>query len=75
MKTLTSLGLALLVVLFFSLENIAQTVERENTYTITGKSKRGTLGDAFYDADSKTYTLTYMGLPGGPLSTSVRISE
>ncbi|MCI5141161.1 MAG: hypothetical protein D3909_05425 [Candidatus Electrothrix sp. ATG1] len=23
----------------------------------------------------KTYTLTYMGLPGGPLSTSVRISE
>jgi len=60
MKTFINLGLAIIILLAFSPSTFAQTVEAEKTYTITGKSKRGTLGDAFYDADKKTYTLTYV---------------
>jgi len=60
MRTIFSLGLAMLILLAFSPSAYAQTVEAEKTYTITGKSKRGTLGDAFYDPAQKTYTLTYV---------------
>ncbi len=43
-----------------SFEVFAQTLEKENTYKISGKSKRGALGDVSYDADKGTYTLTYV---------------
>ena len=60
MKTLTTLTLSMIMIFSFSLGSIAQTLDAENTYTITGKSKRGTLGDAFFNAEKKTYTLTYV---------------
>ncbi len=60
MKTFIYSGLAMLILLAFSPVSIAQTLDAENTYTITGKAKRGTLGDAFFDANNKTYTLTYV---------------
>jgi hypothetical protein len=49
-----------IILIFFTTESIAQTLEAENTYEITGKSKRGALGDVTYDADNGTYTLTYV---------------
>jgi hypothetical protein len=41
-------------------ESGAQTLDRENTYKITGKAKRGALGDVTYDSEKGTYTLTYV---------------
>ena len=60
MKTFLNLGLSILLIMVFSLKCIGQTLDVENTYTITGKAKRGTLGDAFFDAQNKTYALTYV---------------
>ena len=52
--------MSIYVILIFSLGSNAQTLEVENTYTITGKAKKGALGNVFYDADKGTYTLTYV---------------
>ena len=60
MKTLITYGLAILMTMTFSFESIAQTLDAENTYTITGKAKRGALGDASFDADQKIYSLVYV---------------
>lgn len=60
MKTFLNFGLSILLTMIFSLDSIGQTLDIENTYTITGKAKRGTLGDAFFDAQNKTYALTYV---------------
>lgn len=60
MKTLLSFILSISIILTIDSGISAQTLDAENTYTITGKSKRGTLGDAFFDANNKTYTLTYV---------------
>ena len=46
--------------LFFVPQIIAQTLEAENTYEITGKSKRGALGDVTYDSEKGIYTLIYV---------------
>jgi len=60
MKTLLSFILSISIILTIDSGISAQTLDAENTYTITGKSKRGTLGDAFFDANNKIYTLTYV---------------
>ena len=41
-------------------EVAAQKLEIQNTYQITGKAKRGALGDVSYDAGQGIYTLTYV---------------
>ena len=60
MKTLLYSVLSGLMLLLFITGSVAQTLEAENTYEITGKSKRGALGDVTYDADKGTYALTYV---------------
>jgi len=60
MSKLIYLGLSIFILLIFSSGSIAQTLEAENTYTITGKAKKGALGDVSYDADKGIYTLTYV---------------
>jgi len=59
-KKLLYLALSISILLTFSIGSNAQTLDAENTYTITGKAKKGALGDASYDADKGTYTLTYV---------------
>lgn len=60
MKNLLSLGLAVCLVCMTALAGLAQTLEAENTYEITGKSKRGALGDVSFDQEAGIYTLTYV---------------
>lgn len=60
MKTFTSFSLMLIMILMFGPGSYAQTLDAENTYTISGKAKRGTLGDASFDPDSRVYSLTYV---------------
>ncbi|MFQ3575253.1 MAG: hypothetical protein SNJ77_02345 [Cytophagales bacterium] len=50
--TLSLLGL-------LSIATFAQEIEAEKTYQISRKSKRGFLAGIDYDADQKTYQLTY----------------
>ena len=45
---------------YFTTSSIAQKLDIEKTYEITGKSKRGYLGKAIYDPATKVYTLTYV---------------
>lgn len=60
MRTLLYLCLSVCMLLAFNQESLTQTLDAEKTYTITGKSKRGTLGDASYDADNGIYSLVYV---------------
>jgi len=60
MKKLFNTGLSIIIVLTLSLGTVAQTLDAENTYTITGKAKKGALGDVSYDSDKGIYTLTYV---------------
>lgn len=60
MKHLLYLGLSLMFLVAAAVPGTAQTLEAENTYEITGKSKRGALGNVEFDADKGTYTLTYV---------------
>ncbi len=43
---------------------LAQKLEMEKTYEITGKSKRGYLGKVLYDANMKVYSLIYVTKSG-----------
>lgn len=52
--------LTIILALTVSQGSYAQTLDAENTYTITGKAKRGALGDVTYDAEKGTYALTYV---------------
>jgi hypothetical protein len=38
----------------------AQKIDKQSTYTISSKSKKGTLGNAEYDVATGTYVLTYV---------------
>lgn len=60
MKNILIPLIAVLLISTSSIKTNAQTLDAENTYTLTGKSKRGALGDVSYDADKGTYTLTYV---------------
>ncbi len=60
MKRVLYLSLSLCMLFVFNPGSYAQTLDAENTYTITGKSKRGTLGDASYDAGQGIYSLVYV---------------
>lgn len=60
MKKLLISSVALFILMNFALVGVSQTLDKENTYTITGKSKRGALGDVSFDAENGTYTLTYV---------------
>jgi len=60
MKKLLISVFVIILMLDFSIITKAQTLEKENTYTITGKSKRGALGDVTFDSEKGTYTLTYV---------------
>lgn len=60
MKTLFYLSLTVLMLLSFNIGSNAQTLDKENTYTITGKAKRGALGNASYDAELRIYSLVYV---------------
>jgi hypothetical protein len=60
MKKMSIVVLSFFIMLNVSLITNAQTLEKENTYTLTGKAKKGALGDVTFDADKGTYTLTYV---------------
>ena len=60
MKKLLCAGLSLALVFLFGHAGFSQTLDAQNTYTITGKAKRGALGNATYDAAQGIYSLTYV---------------
>jgi len=60
MKKLICLSLSIFLFLMLSLPGFTQILDKENTYTITGKSKRGALGNVDYDPGAGIYTLTYV---------------
>jgi len=60
MKTLLYIYLSACIIMFFSPAANAQILEAENTYTITGKAKRGALGNASYDDGQGIYSLVYV---------------
>lgn len=60
MKTLLNIFLSICILLTFNTVGVSQTLDAENTYTITGKTKRGTLGDASFNASQRIYSLVYV---------------
>jgi len=60
MKKLLLFSLSICFIFLNDFESTAQILDIEKTYTITGKAKRGALGDVTYDAAQGIYTLTYV---------------
>lgn len=58
MKTIISLLLVSLI--WFPVSLISQKLDKQNTYQITGKSKRGSLGHVELDKPNGEYFLTYI---------------
>ncbi len=60
MKKIAALSVLVLMVLGCGLNLYGQKIEAQNTYTITGKAKRGALGHVEYDQNAGVYTLVYV---------------